>query len=542
MEATIHIDPSRQIGQVDDRIFSSFIEHLGKCIYGGILPYKDSKPDVINESGFRADVLKLVRDELKVPVVRWPGGNFVSSYRWKDGVGPKGQRPRRPELAWGGEESNQFGTDDFIKWCREARTEPYICLNMGTGTLEDALDWVEYCNGTGNTYWANKRREYNDGDPEPYRVKYWGLGNEMYGAWQVGNLTAAEYTRKAQQWAHALKLVDPSIVLISCGNKGQSSWDATVLQGLATQVDLHSIHTYTSFGERDRLDGKDFERKVFGPEEVEEGIRITRSLIDLAVSRLAPLSLRITCYIHFRSFQRIENGVEKCKPIKIAFDEWGAWDETKEHYDLTDSLAVASWLNVFIRNADIVAMANYAQLVNVIAPILTSPDQVLKQTIFHPLYLFSNHMRGTAEAPSMALDLHVESPSYNGETLPKWIGGLRDTHNLAPKCKYIDASAAFFPGDQERVAISIVNRHPTEITTVAIKFFRYQSGEQGSLRGEYEVYSVYHHSVDAMNTFEDPNNVAIEEARGTWKDGNEIHLTMKEHSSAMLVVPLRRAN
>lgn len=522
--ATIHFDPARQIGQVDDRIFSSFLEHLGKCIYGGILPYENSKPELIDESGFRKDILKLVRDELKISIVRWPGGNFVSSYRWKDAVGPKDQRPRRPELAWGGEESNQFGTDEFIKWCREARTEPYICLNMGTGTLEDALDWVEYCNGTGNTYWANKRRENNGGNPEPYRVKYWALGNEMYGHWQVGNLTASEYTRRAQQWAHALKLVDPSIILISCGNNGYTSWDATILQGLASQVDLHSIHTYTSFGERDRSDGKDFERKVFGPEGVEESIRITRSLIDLA---------------------RIENGVEKCKPIKIAFDEWGPWDETKgtpangleQHYDLADCLAVASWLNVFIRNADIVAMANYAQLVNVIAPILTSPNQVLKQTIFHPLSLFSNHMRGTAEAASFALGLHVDSPSYKGETLPKWIGGLRDSHNLSPKCAYIDVSAVFSPGDQlGRVAISVVNRHPTAEAVVAIKFFHYKAG------GEYKTYSVYHRSIDAMNTFEDPTNVEIEEGHGSWKTDSEIQLTMKEHSSTMLVVPVRKAD
>ncbi|KAG8935638.1 hypothetical protein FRC02_007147 [Tulasnella sp. 418] len=372
LKAAIVIDPSRVIAPVDSRIYSGFIEHLGRCIYGGIIGSEGSTPDQPNvpltRSGFREDVLHVIRDELCVPIVRWPGGNFVSSYRWKDGIGPKETRPRRPELAWGGEESNHFGTDEFIEWCRNANVEPYICLNMGTGTLEDALDWLEYCNSTSNTYWASQRRK--NGNVEPYRVKYWGLGNEMWGPWQVGQLTAKEYSMKALQWARALKRLDPNITLVSCGETGITAWDYTVLRELIQEVDLHSVHLYTSLGDRDRADGWEYERNVFGPQAAEISLEVVQRLIDLA---------------------RVESGASSAKNVKIAFDEWGSWDETKgtpqngleQRFTLTDALAIASWLNVFIRKADVVKMANYAQAVNVIAPAELTWIYVADYYVFH---------------------------------------------------------------------------------------------------------------------------------------------------------------
>jgi hypothetical protein len=191
----IAVDPARPVGDLDRNVFGGFIEHLGRCIYGGI--YEPGSPRS-DQRGFRQDVLALLRD-LRMGVLRWPGGNFVSNYHWADGIGPAAQRPRRPELAWGGEEPNTFGTDEFMSYCAELGTEPYVCLNMGTGTLADALAWVEYCNGTGRTQWAQRRRD--NGHPEPYRVKYWGLGNEMYGDWQIGAVSAEEYVREATRWA-----------------------------------------------------------------------------------------------------------------------------------------------------------------------------------------------------------------------------------------------------------------------------------------------------------------------------------------------------
>src|SRR5207249_5125807 len=210
----ISIDLARRLGTVDRRIFGQFIEHLGRSIYGGVV---DEGSPLSDARGFRRAVLAAARP-LRVPVLRWPGGNFVSGYHWTDGIGPVDQRPRRRELAWDAEESNRFGTDEFIAYCRVLGTEPYICVNMGSGTMDEAQAWVEYCNGTGNTSWANLRRA--NGHSEPYRVRYWGLGNEMYGGWPSGIMTAHDYVTKARAVAVVLKLTDPTMPLVGGGQHG----------------------------------------------------------------------------------------------------------------------------------------------------------------------------------------------------------------------------------------------------------------------------------------------------------------------------------
>src|SRR5947199_234859 len=227
----ISIDLARRLGTVDRRIFGQFIEHLGRCIYGGV--YDEGSP-LADARGFRRDVLDAARP-LRIPILRWPGGNFVSGYHWLDGVGPRDKRPRRSELAWYAEESNRFGTDEFIEYCRVLGAEPFICVNMGSGTMDEAQAWVEYCNGTGNTSWANLRRQH--GHPDPYRVRYWGLGNEMYGGWQIGNMNAHDYVKKARAFAMVMKRTDPSIELIGCGQNGWSEWDEITLGGLAERID-----------------------------------------------------------------------------------------------------------------------------------------------------------------------------------------------------------------------------------------------------------------------------------------------------------------
>jgi alpha-L-arabinofuranosidase len=208
--ATITVDIDDIRAHVDRRILSGFTEHLGHCIYGGI--YDEGSP-LSDEHGFRKDVLDAVR-RLRPPVLRWPGGNFVSGYHWLDGVGPKNSRPRRMDLAWHAEEPNRFGTDEFIAFCDAVGAEPYICLNMGTGSVDEAQAWVEYCNGSGNTEWAARRRD--NGHDAPYGVRYWGLGNEMYGSWQIGQMSADDYVKTARQWAKVLKWTDPGIELVSC--------------------------------------------------------------------------------------------------------------------------------------------------------------------------------------------------------------------------------------------------------------------------------------------------------------------------------------
>ncbi len=182
--ALVKVDLARRLGVIDPKMYGMFIEHLGRCIYGGI--YEAGSP-LSDEHGFRQDVLEAVR-RLRPPLLRWPGGNFVSNYHWLDGVGPKERRPVRAELAWNTTETNQVGTNEFMQYCRLLNTEPYLCVNLGTGTIEEAANWVEYCNRPVGTSYADLRAEH--GYTEPHKVTYWGLGNELYGDWQIGHKTA----------------------------------------------------------------------------------------------------------------------------------------------------------------------------------------------------------------------------------------------------------------------------------------------------------------------------------------------------------------
>ena len=424
----IVVDPGRPLGHVDRNVFGGFVEHLGRCIYGGL--YEEGSP-LADARGFRGDVLSLLR-ELRMGVLRWPGGNFVSNYHWADGIGPKDSRPRRPELAWGGEESNRFGTDEFLEYCAELGTEPYICLNMGTGTLEEALAWVEYCNGAGDTAWARRRRD--NGHEAPYGVRYWGLGNEMYGDWQVGAVSAEEYVRTATRWARAIKMLDPNAQLVSCGMNGWNDWDRVVIDGLASLVDLHSLHIYTG--------SDDYWTNVLQPHQAERAISCARALIE-----------------------RAAYNKKIAKPPRLAYDEWNVWFRTddgalEERYNFSDALAVATYLNIFIRNSGWVQMANLAQMVNAIAPIVTTPDGVATQPIYYPVLLHAQ------AALDLAADVYVTGRTVSPigtDHHSRWPHRVSD---LGP-FTIVDA-AATTSTDHSRLAITLVNRSPDEPETAEI--------------------------------------------------------------------------
>ncbi|TVY55830.1 putative alpha-L-arabinofuranosidase C [Lachnellula cervina] len=397
---SISVDVARRLSKIDPNIYGGFMEHMGRCIYGGI--YDPGNP-LSDTNGYRTDVLSALR-ELDIPVIRYPGGNFIATYHWQDGVGPKENRPARPELAWLGTETNEFGTDEFMHYLgvlsegKEKRVEPYFCLNFGTGTLDEALGWVEYCNGTRNTYYANLRRK--NGHEEPYNIKYWALGNETWGPWQVGQMSASAYATQAAQWAKALKLLDPSLCLILCGETGVASWDFEVLKECISFVDMHSIHHYTSSSEH--------LLNATAPLSAERAIETAASLIDIA---------------------RIEKKIPSSVPrTTICFDEWNVWDPLRapgeqgaeERYTLSDALAVGVWLNVFVRQSKYVGMANIAQSVNVISPLMTSKDGIVKQTTWWPLLLFSKYMRG------WTVGVHITSGAYDGATQPSWLQGVLD--------------------------------------------------------------------------------------------------------------------
>ncbi|KAG6005996.1 hypothetical protein E4U21_007489 [Claviceps maximensis] len=486
---SISVNPKAIISTIDNNIYGGFTEHMGRCIYGGI--YDPGNP-LSDESGFRRDVIDAFK-ELNCPVVRYPGGNFVATYHWLDGVGPKENRPVRPELAWIGTESNEFGTDEFMKWCEVVGTEPYLCLNFGT-----ALAWVEYCNSDRNSYYANLRRK--NGREKPYNVRYWALGNEMWGPWQVGQMTKEDYAKKAYQWAKAIKLLDPSVELILCGENGSSSWDAYVIKecikfdlhvlggsATASLIDQHSIHIYTA--------GPDHYTNVTAPRSAERAIEITAGLIDLA---------------------RIENGVPPTVPRqRICFDEWNVWDPQRapgeeggeERYNLSDALAVAAWLNVFVRQSKHVGMANIAQSVNVISPLMTTKDGIYKQTTWWPLLLFSKYMRGSTVAVSVC------SGEYAGETKPAWIRGTIAT-------PWLDVSAAL--DDSGVLNLAVINIH--EDKDFSTDLFGIPPGEK-----HVDVYTVNGANTSVSNT-DQMQEVGIVETK--WKASGAF--TFPKHSFTLL--------
>ncbi|MGA2020429.1 MAG: alpha-N-arabinofuranosidase [Candidatus Sulfotelmatobacter sp.] len=395
--ARVYVDTRRTIAPLDRNLFGSFLEHLGRAIYEGIY---DPGSKLSDANGFRKDVLNEIR-QLGVPIIRYPGGNFVSGYNWLDGVGPKQNRPRTLDKAWDTTESNQFGTNEFLAWCKAAGTLPLMGLNLGTGTAEEAAALVEYCNIDKGTRWSDLRRQH--GVVDPWKVEHWCLGNEMDGPWQIGHMSAAEYGLKAADAARQMRYVDPSLKLIACGSSGPFmptylEWDREVLEQCYDYVDGLSLHRY--FGNNERDTGGDTAKYLAMNLSMERQIAETVAVCDLVRG-------------HKRS----------PKKLWLSFDEWNVWYRAnkgdamdghrqeaphllEEVYNLEDALLVGGLLNSLLRNADRVKLACLAQLVNVIAPIMTDANGFFRQTIYYPYSWALQFARGAV------LNLLVESSSY----------------------------------------------------------------------------------------------------------------------------------
>jgi alpha-N-arabinofuranosidase len=475
LKATVKLDRDFAVGDVDPRLFGGFAEHLGRCIYGGL--YEPGHPSA-DEDGFRTDVLELVRG-LNMPVMRYPGGNFVSGYNWEDGIGPRGPRPRRLDLAWKTLEPNLFGTDEFVKWCRKAGTAPMIAVNLGTRGPDAARDLVEYCNHPSGTHWSDLRRA--NGCEEAHGVKLWCLGNEMDGPWQMGSKTATEYGRIACETAKMMKWVDPSIELVVCGSSGRGmstfgAWEAEVLDHTFDQVEYVSIHTY--YGNTQN-DAPNFLSK---PDEMGDFIEEVVAAADYVAAKR-------------RSRKR----------IMLSFDEWNVWFHShgsergippwseappllEDCYTMEDALVVGGMLITLLNHCDRVKIGCLAQVVNVIAPIMTQTGGgAWRQTTFHPFAQASAFGRGTV------LRQIADSPCYDAKDR-KEVPYLQSACVLDPESGGLTVFAVNRSLD-EQLAVSIDVRGVGDLSVKDRQVMR-------------------HDDLKAVNTIDAPDEVAPAPAGG----------------------------
>lgn len=433
MKAVVTAHRDYTIAQIDDRIYAAFLEHLGRAVYTGI--YEPGHPTA-DRNGMRGDVAELVR-ALNLPAVRYPGGNFVSAYNWEDGIGPKENRPVRLDLAWHTSESNHVGIHEFMDWCDTVGTRPMLAVNLGSRGLDEARNFVEYVNGPTGSYWGDLRRA--NGRAEPWDCKLWCLGNEMDGPWQIGHKTAEEYGRLANETAKALRAFDKSLELVVCGSshsdmKTYPEWERIVLEHTYESIDHISLHMYFANRTRNTANYLALNHKL------DRYIGTVQAAIDL-----------------------VKANKRSKRKVHISFDEWNVWYHSNEQdrailegkegwphaprllediYDFEDVLQVGCIINTFIRRSDVVRIACIAQLVNVIAPIMTEPGGAAwRQSIYYPYFYASIFGRGTA------LQLAVTCPRYDAD--------------VADAVPYVDIAGVHHE-ESGFVTLFAVNRHQTD--------------------------------------------------------------------------------
>ena len=477
--AVIKIDFDRKIDKVDPNIYSAFVEPIRTVVYGSIY---DPKSPFADENGFRKDFIDLIK-ELNVRSVRWPGGNFVSGYNWKDGIGPKDQRPAKMDLAWHQAESNQMGTDEYAKFCSLIGADNFLCVNAGTGTLDDARNWVEYCNGKTGTYYADLRIKY--GNEKPFNVKYVGLGNEIDGPWQMGQKSAEDYCKFALEAGKLIGLFDKDIKLVACGaslyrpDNAWVDWNDYVLDKMVGKIDYLSVHRYATEALPGGRNNKAFSDHMSLGLDIDEKIEATQAIIKKAM---------------------IKSGSDR--PVYISFDEY-----SPGFGGLMSSLLLAQHLNSFIRHADVVKMANITMLTNLVG---NSPEGDFKNALFYTFSLYSKNALGTA------LDVKTLCGSYNNE--------------IFKNIPYLDVSAVLNESEKT-VVINVVNRHETDATETNIDL------QTGAYTGKATVNLINAKTIDAKNTkTEQP--IKIETEQVSFK-GNSIKHTFPAHSFTQIEIPYK---
>jgi alpha-N-arabinofuranosidase len=471
-DTKVTLDPAYRVAELDPRVFGSFVEHLGRCVYTGIF-----EPDhpTADADGFRGDVAELVR-ELGVTMVRYPGGNFVSGYRWEDGIGPVDQRPTRLDLAWRSIETNRVGTDEFLAWCRRVGSEPMLAVNLGTRGIEAACDLLEYCNHPAGTHWSDRRR--SNGAADPHGVKLWCLGNEMDGPWQIGHKTATEYARLAGETARAMRRLDPSVELVACGSSFRNmptfgTWEATVLTETYDAVDYVSLHSY-------------FE--PYG------GNRSNFLASAVVMDRFIEEVVAICDYVRAAG--------RHTKRMHLSFDEWNVWYLKKfdgesslewahaprlieDTYSVMDAVVVGNLLISLLRHADRVKIACLAQLVNAIGAIRTEPSgPAWRQTIFHPFALTARYGRG------VVLNVQSSGPTYEATQ-----------HGEVP---LVD-TVAVLDEERGRLALFAVNRDLDQPAVLDVDLRAFGAATV------FEHVAVFDADPDAVNSAAEPDRVTPRE-------------------------------
>lgn len=499
MRAKVTASAAYTVADIDKRIYGSFLEHLGRAVYTGI--YEPGHPQA-DAQGMRRDVIELVR-ELDTPICRYPGGNFVSAYNWEDGIGPQDQRPRRLDLAWRTTESNKVGIHEFADWAEKAGTQMMLAVNLGSRGLDAARAFVEYVNHPGGSQWSDLRAR--NGRKEPWNCRLWCLGNEMDGPWQVGHKSAAEYGHLANETAKALRGLDPTLELVVCGSSHSNmptypQWEATVLEATYDQVDYISLHMYFENYEKNPAEYLALSEKL------DRYIGTVSGVID---------------YVKAKSRSK--------RDVKISFDEWNVWYHERKNdaermrtwhwpeaprlledvYNFEDVLQVGCILNTFLRRADVVRIACIAQLVNVIAPIMTEPGGgAWRQTIYWPFLFASRHGRGTA------LRLAVEVPTYGAAA--------------ADKVPWLDI-AGVHDGNTGLLTFFAINRHGSQQMEVDVSLDGFTArGVEHTL--------IKHDDLEARNTLRAPDTVVPVKGSGASLNGGRLALILPPHSYSMVRV------
>jgi alpha-N-arabinofuranosidase len=504
---TVQLRAEATIARTNPRLFGAFVEHLGRCVYGGI--YEPGHPTA-DAQGFRGDVLELVR-ELGPTIIRYPGGNFVSGYNWEDGVGPADQRPRRLDLAWMSTETNQFGTNEFVDWCRAARLEPMLAVNLGTRGGDAARNLVEYCNHPGGTAWSDLRRAH--GWEQPHDIKFWCLGNEMDGPWQMEAKTASEYGRIATEAAKMMKLIDGRIELAACGSSGRNmatfgAWEDTTLEHCFDHVEYISLHTYLNDYAKDT-----------------PAFLASADLMDSFIDEVVAIADSVAA--RRRSSKR----------IMLSFDEWNVWYRTRrnraartaagwpvaphileEVYTMADALAFGGACLSLLNHADRVTAACLAQLVNAIAPIMTeNGGPAWRQTIFWPFAQWTRYGHG------QVLRAVSDSPTYDA----------RYFDPRGPVDQYFPITAPYLKlaavhQDDGSLSIFALNRSLDEAMPLDVAIAGFPDLKLADAQ------TLHHANLEAVNTAANPNEVAPVALGGVTVAGGQITATLPAASWSLI--------